>query len=140
MKKILPILASLAVLTVGCSKCKCEDPSPTVYISGSGLPGNWKLVHLQCYCAPGPTPDEQLVITNTDFTEYQDGAATIDATYTVGNATLCGIAAAVPALNLVPKNTLTLNGSAGYTLRNDTLVLDYGSPCDGPRKTYRRVR
>lgn len=140
MKAFIPILASLAVLATNCSKCKCEDPNPDGYISGSGLLGNWKLVELQCYCAPGPTPNERLVISTTDFTEYQNNAQILDATYTLAGTTLCGLPAAVPALNLVPKVTLTANRYAGYTLRGDTLVLDYGSPCDAPRKTYRRVR
>lgn len=140
MKAFLPILASLAVLATGCSKCKCDDPNPNEYISGSGLPGNWKLVDLQCYCAPAPLPDEQLAITPTDFAEYQNRARTFDATYTIGSSTLCGLPSAIPALKLVPKVTLNMNRSVAYTLRGDTLVLDYGSACDAPRKTYRRVR
>jgi hypothetical protein len=140
MKIFLSVLAILAVLTAGCSKCKCDDPNPNEYISSNGLPGNWKLVDLQCYCAPAPLPDEQLAITLTDFAEYQNGARIFDATYTIGSATQCGLPSAAPALNLVPKATLNMNRNAGYTLHGDTLVLDYGSPCDAPRKTYRRVR
>lgn len=140
MKALLPILASLAVLTANCSKSKSDDPNPTVYISGSGLPGNWKLVNLQCYCAPAPLPNEQLAITATDFAEYQNGTQVLDATYTIGSTTRCGLPTVVSALDLVPKATLNMSRNPGYILRNDTLVLDYGSACDAPRKTYRRVR
>jgi hypothetical protein len=140
MKAILPILASLAVLATGCSKCKCDDPNPDEYTSGNGLPGNWKLVDLQCYCAPAPLPNQRLAITATGFTEYQNGAQTSSATYTIGSATLCGIPGATPALHLVPRVSTGYNSKVGYTLNGDTLVLDYGSPCDAPRKTYRRVR
>jgi hypothetical protein len=140
MKTFLPTLAALTVLLAGCSKCKCDEPNPNEYISGSGLPGNWKLVKLQCYCTPGPTPDERLTITATDFAEYRDGAQILDATYTIGSTSLCGLPSASPALNLVPRITLDASRHPGYTLNSDTLVLDYGSPCDAPRKTYRRVR
>lgn len=143
MKAILPALFLATVFTAGCSKCKCDDPNPNEYISGSGLSGNWKLVALQCYCAPGPTPNERLTITATDFDEYRDGTQILDATYTIASATLCGITSAAPALRITPVGPAPTSGMvphAGYTLRGDTLVLDYGSPCDAPRKTYRRVR
>ncbi|MDO7874039.1 hypothetical protein Q5H93_04790 [Hymenobacter sp. ASUV-10] len=140
MKALLPILASLAVLTANCSKSKSDDPNPTVYISGSGLPGNWKLVNLQCYCAPAPLANEQLAITSADFAEYRNGTQIFDATYTIGSTTRCGLPSIVPALILVPKMNYSAVRSVGYTLHNDTLVLDYGSACDAPRKSYRRVR
>lgn len=141
MKSFLPLLVSLAMLTASCSKCKCDDPIPDEFVSGSGLPGHWKLVHLQCYCAPGPTPNERLAITPTGFAEYKDGARILDATYTIGTTTVCGLPGTSPALNLVRKmSPISANINAGYTLSGDTLVLDYGSPCDAPRKTYRRVR
>ena len=118
-----------------CNLSSCKHDSDTVY--PAALTGNWKLIRRECYCPPGPVPNERLVLEQSGhFTFYRDGQPTKSGTYTLGTAVqLCG-AGSRPGIYF---DAGARPSGVGYTLApSDELVLDYGGPCDAPVDTYER--
>lgn len=131
------LLLTAVAFTTACKKNHNAEPAPA---PGTGLEGHWRLVDRQCYCPQAPTPNETATFTATDFLFHRNGRSAASGTYAcTAGLTFCGGSAPVPVLSL----TYTAGGSAlqnaAFTLRGDTLVLDYGSPCDAPRDTYQRL-
>jgi hypothetical protein len=136
MRPLLVFALYLSFGLSGCDRSKPECAAPAT----PGLEGTWKLVERQCYCPRStPTPNETLTLTATAYSIYTNGQLSENGTYISQAVTLCGSPG--PALGLRFTHT-TLNigpRDAMPTLKGDTLVLDYGSPCDAPRDTYQRV-
>ena len=126
----------LSFVAVLATACHCEDPAPN---SATGLAGSWQLVKRQCYCIPGPTPNEKAIFTGTDFKLYANNALTTSGTYSSAVGTICGISTRVPVLRFTATSGQHTNWDAIATVSGDTLVLDYGAPCDAPRDTYQRL-
>ena len=112
-------------------------PGTAESATGTGLEGSWKLIDRQCYCAPAPTPNETAVFTSTSYSFFTSGQLATRGTYASQPIKTCN----APTTGLRFTEAVLANGThdAIFTLRNDTLVLDYGSPCDAPRNTYRRL-
>jgi hypothetical protein len=131
-----PVFLTLAVSALaGCQRPDCELVSPE-----SGLEGTWQLTSRQCFCPPGPVPKETLTLTATDFAFHRDGQLTASGTYarTTG-ATICGLAAAGPALSFTYTTGSRTPANALVTLSGQQLKLDFGGPCDAPVETYTRL-
>lgn len=63
--------------------------------------------------------------------------------YSVATA-ICGATGPTPVLRFSPATVLPIGTPpqthhAVATLSGNTLLLDYGSPCDAPRDTYQRL-
>ncbi|NVO30425.1 hypothetical protein [Hymenobacter lapidiphilus] len=134
MKRYTSLISCALMLAGGLTGCKNDDITPAV----GGLAGTWQLADRQCFCRPTPLPDETIVFTATDFTQYENGTLTNQGTYTIGTPTLCGLAASAPGLIFQITTPASHSYGATYSIVGDKLILDYGSPCDGPRNTYTR--
>ena len=126
----LLLLLGVAISFAGCKK----DPEPVI----DGLTGTWQLASRQCYCTPGPVPSETLFITASGFALLEKGQFTASGTYTFTTATICGSQTPAPALGLTATTGAWHRGTPVFQLTGNELVLDYGSPCDALRDTYRR--
>jgi hypothetical protein len=132
--RFLLVLSFAAVLSsAGCECDAAEEAAP----AGTGLEGSWKLVDRQCYCIAAPLPTETAVFTATSYTFYNNGQVISRGTYVRLPVKPCGSSTAVPGLSLTDANLDPREATA--TLHGNTLVLDYGSPCDAPRNTYERL-
>jgi hypothetical protein len=124
----------LVLLSVGLLQgCKKDSDTPT------GLAGTWKLTDRQCFCPRTPMPNETVVFTNTEFTFYREGQRTVYGTYSYGTGSICGVGTATPVLRFAYANPNSTLQAATSTVTGNTLVLDYGGPCDAPVNTYKRV-
>lgn len=137
-RPLIPVLVMLVLAS--CQKKTTVAPC-------DGLEGTWRLVKHQCYCSPAPLPIETLTLTATTFAFSRVGpqpapqpALFMSGTYHQDTVKVCGLATARLGLrltdavaNIGPRDVL-------YTLQGDTLVLDYGGPCDAPVDTYVRVQ
>ncbi|MDQ2772739.1 MAG: hypothetical protein M3Y54_19820 [Bacteroidota bacterium] len=131
-KFLLPVVLSGLLLPF--ASCQKENaPKP----ANAGLTGTWQLTGHQCYCTPAPLPNEQVRFDAATFAFLRNGQKTLSGTYTeTVDTTFCN-RSAVPAIRFQPDS-----GAARpvqFTLRGNTLTLDYGSPCDAPLDTYQRV-
>ena len=131
----------LLLVSVGFSSCK-KDADPR---SDSGLIGTWRLVNHQCYCAPTPLASETVTFTATTFTfsrfAPQPGYGLfMSGTYEPANVTLCGLPNPGAGLRLTDAVANIGPRDVQFTIKVDTLILDYGSPCDAPRDTYVRAQ
>ena len=123
---------------LGCSKSSDAEPE----VSGTGLVGTWQLVKLECECFPG-LPNETAVFTDSTFSVSNNGQLTAQGTYAhVSSITTCGVSnSTTPGLRFTEKLTTPFfKHDAQVSVQGNTLVLDYGLPCDAPRKTYRRIQ
>jgi hypothetical protein len=133
----LLFLSGLASL----SSCKkYTDPQ-----ADSGLIGTWRLVNRQCNCAPTPLPNETLTFTATTFAfnrfaPHLGYDLFMSGTYQPAAVKLCGLPTSNPGLRLTDAVANIGPRDLQFTLQADTLVLDYGSPCDSPRDTYVRAQ
>ena len=84
-------------------------------------------------------PNETLALTSTTFAFYDNGQLKASGTYAAATGTLCGGGTAVPVLEFSTSTPATRT-KASADLSSNTLVLDYGSPCDAARNTYTRVK
>ncbi|MBF9222054.1 hypothetical protein [Hymenobacter ruricola] len=133
---LLAALASAGLL--GCAKSGDAEPA----IVGTGMAGTWQLVKMECECLPG-VPNETAVFTDSTFSVSTNGHLTAQGTYTsVAAVNTCGIGnSATPGLRFIDKlPTPAYQHDAQVSLQSNTLVLDYGLPCDVPRKTYQRIQ
>ncbi|MFC7669967.1 hypothetical protein ACFQT0_23325 [Hymenobacter humi] len=80
-----------------------------------------------------------VVFTNTEFTFYREGQRTVYGNYTYGTGSICGISTSVPVIRFAYVNANSTLQAAKATVTGNTLVLDYGGPCDAPINTYKRV-
>ncbi|MCC3158711.1 hypothetical protein LJ737_15810 [Hymenobacter sp. 15J16-1T3B] len=101
-----------------------------------GITGYWALSRQDCNCPPNtPTPQEAIEFDGKGHvTAFENGQAKQAGTYQLATG-----AAACEAN--APIVTLAWSGAAEpakatYTVRGDTLVIDYGICFDAPRKTY----
>lgn len=142
-------LFPLALTTVvGCTK---EDATPQEEIlscpgpdelpgSIRNLVGTWKLTRLECFCVPG-LPNKMVTFTDTTFSFYQNDSLTYSGTYTPATAITCGLPATEPGLRFTYRpNKWGALTDAVFSVNRDTLVLDFGLPCDAPRETYERIQ
>lgn len=135
----LPALLGATLALAACHK-ECDIAPAT----GTGLAGRWQLSSRQCYCAPAPTPNETVTFTDTSYSFFKDGRPTTNGTYATASGAICGVTGPTPVLRLSPAIAPTIGippqtQNAIATLTGNTLVLDYGSPCDAPRDTYQRL-
>lgn len=122
-----------ALLTVGLLGCQKDSDSP------SGFGGRWKLVERQCYCNQNVLPNETLTLTASRFEFYENGQLVSKGTYDEGAGRICGgEEGLVTRFRYESANAPALD-NARMSLTDDTLVLDFGAPCDAPRKTYKRI-
>ncbi|MBF9236682.1 hypothetical protein I2I05_04675 [Hymenobacter sp. BT683] len=107
---------------------------------GTGLAGTWKLTNRQCFCPPSALPSEMVTFSDTEFYFYKENRQTGYGTYAFESGKTCGGSVLIPVLrfDFVSDNRQLTHAEA--TVTGNTLVLDYGSPCDAPRDTYQRVR
>lgn len=128
--KFLPLTL---LLSLGLTGCKEDSDTPT------GLVGEWQLTSRQCFCAPGPVPNETATFTATEFSFYRDGQLISHGLYAPDTGEICS-AAKVPVtkLSFAPAAPGSAFTNVQITVSYNTLTLDYGSPCDAPRDTYRR--
>ena len=132
------LLGTVATGLAGCKKEQSAEPN-------TGLQGTWKLTDRQCFCVRVPLPNETLMFTDTRFAIHINGNLGTNGSYTINHtrAGLCGDTASAPfpVLQFIyPINGMVLPPRpTGFTLNGNTLVLDYGSPCDAPRDTYQRL-
>ena len=136
---VLPALLGATLALTACHQ-KCEI-APA---AGTGLVGRWQLSSRQCYCAPAPTPNETVTFTNTDYSFFKDDRPTTNGTYATAPGAICGVTGPTPVLRFSPAIVLPIGippqtRNATATLTGNTLVLDYGSPCDASRDTYQRL-
>ena len=130
--RLTPVLLAGLLALTACQK----DPSPQPDLSD--LTGTWQLTKHQCYCAPAPLANEQVIFTSSSFTFLRDGLPVSSGTYSfTASANLCGGGPAGPALHLQPHSGI--DRVTRYTFSANTLTLDYGGPCDAPVDTYERV-
>ncbi|MDO7852996.1 hypothetical protein [Hymenobacter convexus] len=131
----LPLLFSLiaALALVSCAPDE-EEATPTQV----GLAGNWRLVHRLCYCTPGPPPNETATFTDTRFSFFKNNQPISSGTYSAASVTACGIPMPAPGIRLVDAANLGTR-DAIITQHGDSLVLNYGGPCDAPVDTYLRL-
>jgi hypothetical protein len=127
--------ASLLVLVVAIAISACKKEAGL----NTGLIGSWRLTSRQCECLPAPTPNETVSFTATGFSFYKNGQFYGNGTYADTTATLCGSSTPVPALRLTYSTLKLYPPTAGVTVTGNTLVLDYGGPCDAPVDTYVRL-
>ncbi|WP_310394303.1 hypothetical protein [Hymenobacter sp.] len=127
----------LVTAATGLSGCKRDADSAT------GLTGTWKLVSREeCFCAPGPTPNETAAFTATGFSFTRNGQIFDQGKYVQDRVPKCGTTAPVPVLRLT---TGTSSGqmprNVAFTLNGNQLVLDYRNFCisDQPVDTYQRL-
>ena len=130
----LSLLFSLAVGVVLASCSSDEEATPRE----EGLAGNWRLVYRQCYCIPGPPPNETATFTDTHFSFFKNNQPLSSGTYSAASVTSCGIPTPAPGIRLVDATNLGTR-DAIITQRGDSLVLNYGGPCDAPVDTYLRL-
>ena len=127
--------------TLGLTACEegCVEPMAP---ESTGLAGTWQLSDRQCFCLQTTLPNERIVFTDSTFAIYQQDTLARSGRYTlVNNAITCGSTSAEPAVHFVFNPSVGFNSlDAQYTLNGNTLILDYGSPCDAPRNTYKRVK
>lgn len=140
MKNRLPLFALLLISGVGnLTGCK-----KTAAGAEDGLVGTWRLTNRQCYCPPNlPVPNETVTFTATTYSFYRNGVLATAGDYRSATATPCGSTSPVPGLQFAPtypsSPAVRLGTTrAAVTRTGNTLVLDYGSPCDAPRDTYER--
>ncbi|GAB3856734.1 hypothetical protein GCM10028822_29460 [Hymenobacter terrigena] len=133
----------LLVISPSFSSCK-KDSDPQ---ADAGLIGTWRLVGRQCYCVATPLPNETLTFTATTFSFNRFGPQPVPApglftngTYQPAAVTLCGLPNASAGLRFTDAVANIGPRDAQFKLQADTLVLDYGSPCDAPRDTYVRAQ
>ncbi|UYZ65123.1 hypothetical protein [Hymenobacter weizhouensis] len=129
-------LTSLLALATTLLACQQDEETPS-----TGLVGRWQLTNRQCFCAPGPVPDETVIFTEKEYFFYENGQLARQGTYTMGAGKICGLSVQEGLLNLTPASTnppaLT---SATPTANATTLTLDFGRACDAPFNTYRRLK
>jgi hypothetical protein len=127
-------LLLLLVFTAAATACKKDSDSAT------SLDGQWRLTERQCYCPRTAVPDETVTFQGSSFAFYQNNRLVRRGTFShVNTADLCGITSQVPALRFVLDEATPTTQTVGVHLDGNTLVLDYGSPCDAPRDTYQRM-
>jgi hypothetical protein len=129
------LLICALVAVVGLASCSPDDEATPYH---EGLVGSWRLVHRQCYCIPGPPPNETATFTATDYTFLKNSQPVSSGSYSAVSATVCGIPTPAPGLRFVDATLGTRD--AIIALRGDSLVLNYGGPCDAPVDTYLRVK
>jgi len=126
-------LGSLA----GCEEDAASSPRP----EGKGLVGTWRLTSRQCYCPQAPVPNETVTFTATDVVFHRNGQLLSQGSYDFTTGGLCGSNASGPLLRFsytLPSQP-TATRLAIVTENGNTLVLDYGGPCDGPVDRYERM-
>ena len=132
--RLAAAFAALAALPA----CHNTCPQP----ASDDLMGTWQLTSHLCYCAPAPLPNETVTFQGQSFTFSRNGQVERTGTFTqVQAAPQClGSAGPVPTLRLEFAPTSNLAPQAAQiTISGNTLTLDYGSPCDAPLDTYKRV-
>ncbi|GAA4049798.1 hypothetical protein GCM10022409_40620 [Hymenobacter glaciei] len=142
MKKYGFILSS--VVAIALTSCQSDKgPAPS-----SSLEGTWRLTNRQCYCLPGPVPDETVTFTPTRFVFYKGNRATRLGrhSFTTASPPCLSTGTAISVLRFATKlqfpdsTANTYSADVRYNVSNNTLTLDYGSPCDFPLDTYERVQ
>lgn len=131
----------LFVLLASASFSNCKKESELR--PDSALVGTWRLVNRQCYCAPAPLPNETLTFTTNTFAFTRptpNPYLFTNGTYQPAAVALCGLATSAVGLRLTDAVANIGPRDVQYKLQADTLVLDYGSPCDAPRDTYVRTQ
>ena len=132
------LVRTLALTLLPLVSCDKEATTPA-----SALEGTWRLTNRQCFCTPAPVPDETIRFTTTQFTFFRGNRGMRVGTYAVGTAAVpcANNGTTGPALLLTDSNATTIPGSptVQYRLDGNTLVLDYGGPCDAPVDTYERL-
>ncbi|MGY3089575.1 hypothetical protein ACVWYF_002623 [Hymenobacter sp. UYAg731] len=131
----------LLMTSAGFSSCK-KDTDPQ---ADANLIGTWRLVNRQCYCAFLSLPNETLTFTATTFAfsrvAPQPGYGLFTGgTYQPATVALCGRPTAGAGLRFADAVANVGTCDAQFTIQGDTLVLDYGSPCDAPLDTYVRAQ
>ena len=131
----VPLLVCAAVLSLtSCEKSTSASPANT------GIVGRWQLTNRQCYCPRGPVPNEMVVFTATTFSFSKNLQPAASGTYLVAPiASMCGGSGSVPGLRFTVTSGNLFAQGASYTVSGNTLVLDYGGPCDAPVDTYTRL-
>ena len=137
MMKVFPRFSCTLALAAGLGLASCS-PDDEVAPNQEGLAGTWRLVHRQCFCIPGPPPNEAALFTATNFTFFKNNQPVSSGTYSATSVKFCGTPATAPGLRLTDANLGPRD--AIMTQRSDSLVLDYGGPCDAPVDTYLRVK
>lgn len=135
----VPVLASALLSLVSCQK-EATAPSTT-------LEGTWRLTSRQCYCQPAPVPDETVTFTPNRFTFFNGNRATRLGRYsfTTGSPLCLTNGNVIPVVRFAtelqfPDTTANpYSTDVQYTIKGNTLTLDYGSPCDFPLDTYERL-
>jgi hypothetical protein len=123
------------VVSLGLASCSTDnDASP----NQQGLVGKWRLVDRQCYCPRGPLPEETVNFTATNFWVFKNNQPVSNGTYSAATVTACGLPTPAPGLRLAdsvlgPRDVIII-------LHGDSLVLNYGGPCDAPVDTYVRMQ
>ncbi|MDB5234575.1 MAG: hypothetical protein JWR44_1568 [Hymenobacter sp.] len=130
----------LLAAALGVAGCKNNDDNAAAPTSND-IVGHWKLVSRQCYCPRGPVPDETVGFTATQFSFYKAGVLSSSGSYSYGSVTsFCsGGTGSAPGLRFTYANGTQGPQSAIFTVTGNTLVLDYGGPCDAPVDTYERL-
>jgi hypothetical protein len=127
-------LLLLLACTTAATACKKDLDSAT------GLEGQWKLTERLCFCPGSETPNETITLKDSTVVVYKNNVPVSRGTFRrVNTAILCGIASQLPALRFDYGGATPTTRTAGVQLDGNTLVLDYGSPCDDARDTYKRV-
>lgn len=132
-------LAFLLLVSASFSSCK-KDADPQ---ADASLIGTWRLVNRQCYCALLPLPNETVTFTATTFAFTRptpNPYLFTNGTYQPAAVTLCGLPNPGAGLRLTDALANIGPRDVQFTIKADTLVLDYGSPCDAPLDTYVRVQ
>ena len=138
MRQLINTVGALALLgLLSCQKEKAATPSPN-------LEGTWRLTNRQCYCAPAPVPDETITFTTTRFTFFRGNRGLRLGSYALGTAAVPCLnnGTTGPALLLTDADATTIPGppTIQYRLDGNSLILDYGGPCDAPVDTYERLQ
>lgn len=135
MKRFSPFrLVLLLVCTTAATACKKDSDSAT------GLDGQWRLTERQCECLPGGPPEETVTFKDSTFAFHSAGRLVSHGTFRhINTASICGVPSQVPALRFLLAEPTQAPQNAGVHLEGNTLVLDYGAPCDAPLDTYKRV-
>jgi hypothetical protein len=134
-------LFSSLLMLVALGACRTKEVAPS---TDAALVGRWQLTNRQCYCQPGPLPDETIVFdATTGFQLFRDGQLVNQGTYRTSVEPVCPQAPSQPLVTLTSQ-TSTANGFArggSYTVQGTTLVIDEGTYCvpDFPVSTYQRV-